>query len=125
MRPNPRLLTILLLSLMTLALAAKVCSVDRKADSLQAGVRLAFSSSPSPPAPSGLPDATKAKEDADAASAGAKEEADRRRHHESVSRCNAQGGIPVLGYGWKVVCLKKSSYDWVESPEDGHDPAGL
>jgi hypothetical protein len=121
---RPKHLALLALVFAAGILSLKVCSLDRKADALQAGV-LAFSSSPSPPAPTIPPDAAKTKEEADAAAAKAKEEADRRRHHESVSRCNMQGGIPVLGYGWKVVCLKKSAYDWVESPKDGHDPAGL
>lgn len=34
-----------------------------------------------------------------------------------IERCHAAAGIPVVGYGWRVVCLKPSSAVWWDDPK--------
>lgn len=36
---------------------------------------------------------------------------------EMIERCHGAAGIPVMGYGWRVVCLKPSSAVWWDDPK--------
>lgn len=39
------------------------------------------------------------------------------RKNAMVERCETGGGVPVLGYGWRVVCLKPVSAEWWDDPK--------
>ncbi len=36
-----------------------------------------------------------------------------------LERCHVLGGIAVMGFGWRVVCLKPQYVEWVDDP---HNP---
>jgi hypothetical protein len=40
-----------------------------------------------------------------------------KREDVMLERCQAGGGIPVMGYGWRVVCLKPEAADWWDDPQ--------
>jgi len=40
-----------------------------------------------------------------------------KRKDVMLERCHVGGGIPVMGYGWRVVCLKPASADWWDDPK--------
>ena len=101
--PTPKQTIVIILALLTFCLAIKVCSVGRKADALQAGVKVGFSSSPSP----SVAPYVRPKPSADPA-----EEADLRHHHAAIARCTDERRIAVIGYGWKIVCIDPKFVAW-------------
>lgn len=42
---------------------------------------------------------------------------DNPRLYDLLDRCRMGGGIPVVGYGFRVVCVKPSAADWWDDPE--------
>lgn len=98
-------------------LILRTCSLERRADALQADVKIAFSSSPSP---SFIPFVPRPVPSVDPA-----EEADLRHHRSAIDRCNAEHRVPVIGYGWRIVCVDPKFIAWQEGPIAGHDPGGL
>ena len=44
------------------------------------------------------------------------------RKNGMLDRCQAGGGIPVIGYGWRVVCVKPSALEWWDDPKMPEKP---
>lgn len=40
-----------------------------------------------------------------------------KRKDDFLERCHMGGGIPVMGFGWRVVCLKPASAEWWGDPK--------
>lgn len=62
--------------------------------------------STSRPTPSALPSAS-----------STPEEFGVKRKNDMLGRCELAGGVPVMGYGWRVVCLKPESAAWWDDPK--------
>ncbi len=39
------------------------------------------------------------------------------RQDVMLERCVIGGGVPVKGFGWRVVCLKPEAADWWDDPQ--------
>lgn len=99
-----RALLLALLCFLPLIIAVVVAALDRFPGREERALK-EDGSPPDAPAPSAQPKALAFQDASDA---------ELHQHYNAIARCEREGNRPVMGFGFDVICVAKSSVAWVE-----------